>query len=236
MEPLGATDILMLWERGAALHPVDRSVLLCAWARPGTPIDAVAELPLGAVTRSLLALRATSFGSRIDSHVSCEHCGQRLEVVLETASLLDSTAPGPDDEVLVAGMRLRAPRLSDLAVVAHAADPVVASRTLLRRCIVGSAGDVSDEWADERVRDVEAALESLDPNGVVVLDIRCEACARSSPVQVDAAALLWDEIDLRARELLGDVHLLARTYGWSEADILRLSPPRRAAYRALIDA
>jgi hypothetical protein len=34
--------------------------------------------------------------------------------------------------------------------------------------------------------------------------------------------------------VLGDVHELARAYGWSEPEVLALSPWRRAAYLALV--
>lgn len=42
--------------------------------------EAIADLPLGAVTASLLRLRETSFGTRIRSHVDCTRCGERLEL------------------------------------------------------------------------------------------------------------------------------------------------------------
>jgi hypothetical protein len=69
-----------------------------------------------------------------------------------------------------------------------------------------------------------------------VLGVHCEACGREGVAQVDAGVLLWDEIEARARELLYDVHRLARAYRWSEAEILALSPARRAGYLALVDA
>ena len=37
-------------------------------------------------------------------------------------------------------------------------------------------------------------------------------------------------MDARAQRLLMEVHLLARAYGWREADILGMSPARRNAY------
>jgi hypothetical protein len=35
---------------------------------------------------------------------------------------------------------------------------------------------------------------------------------------------------VRARRFLDEVHVLARAYGWAEAEILRLSEARRSAY------
>ena len=40
----------------------------------------------------------------------------------------------------------------------------------------------------------------------------------------------------RAKRLLMDVHLLARAYGWSEAEVLALSPARRRFYLEMVEA
>lgn len=53
--------------------------------------------------------------------------------------------------------------------------------------------------------------------------------------QLDTAALLWDEISIRAGALLQEVHRLASSYGWSEEQILALSATRRAHYLALVE-
>jgi hypothetical protein len=60
------------------------------------------------------------------------------------------------------------------------------------------------------------------------------ACGHET-TQLDTAALLWDEITARAGALLHEVHRLASAYGWSEAQILALSPARRARYLALVE-
>jgi hypothetical protein len=39
----------------------------------------------------------------------------------------------------------------------------------------------------------------------------------------------------RQRVLLHDVHRLATHYGWSESEVLNVSPSRRALYLGLID-
>lgn len=243
MRALGPVDLLALWERGAARHPIDRSALLCAWARPELAADRIADLPLGVVTESLLRLRAANFGSRIDGHVDCEACGQRLSLALDLRELLQPSA-APDDAhavVEAAGLRVRAPRLRDLAAIADEPDAEQAARQLLARCIVPAADrPASDEAvanvSDAALREVEAALEALDPDADLVLDMHCEACGRHGNVQLDAGVLLWDEIDARARALLAQVHALARAYGWTESEILGLGTARRASYLAMVGA
>ena len=69
-----------------------------------------------------------------------------------------------------------------------------------------------------------------------MLALQCVACGHAGEAQLDPGALLWDEIDARARVLLGEVHRLASAYGWSEAEILALGPARRASYIAMVGA
>jgi len=229
MRAMGAADVLALWERGAPRHALDRCVLLAGFARPELPPDAVADLPLGEVTASLLRLREASFGARVAAHADCERCGQRLALMLELPALLQPGAAALDTEA--AGLRLRAPSLRDLAAVAHEADAERAARRLLARCTLQGDGGGLSEAA---LRDAEDALEALDPNADLAFALRCEACGHESTAQLDAGLLLWDDVEARARALFGEVHALAHAYGWSEAEILGLSPARRAAYLAMV--
>ena len=234
MRALGPADILALWERGARRHALDRSALLCAWARPDWPAETIADRPLGRVTAALMQLREASFGPRIESHVDCQHCGTRLQLLLRTSDLLQAE-PGDTGEVAVAGRRVRPPGLRDLAAVAHELDAKRAARQLLARCTLqGGGGDHAAALTSAALREVEDALEAIDPNADLALDVHCEACGAHSSAQLDAGVLLWDEIDARARALLAEVHTLANAYGWSEGEILALGAARRASYLAMV--
>jgi len=231
MRALAAAEVVALWEGGAQRHALDRSALLCAWARPDLPGQAIVELPLGMVTASLLRLREASFGGRIQAHIDCAGCGERLELALVISELLQPGTEGPH-EIDVHGTRVRAPCLRDLAAVAHEPDTDRAARQLLAGCVLDS-GDANAPL-DDRLRQVEDALEALDPNADLALEVHCEMCGLTTTAQIDAGELLWDEIDARAQTVLGEVHLLARAYGWTEGEILALGTARRAAYLAMV--
>ncbi|AMP37654.1 hypothetical protein [Ralstonia solanacearum] len=235
MRRLESTDLLALWERGSVRHALDRCALLAAWARPDLPPERIPELPLGQITESLLRFRAESFGPRIRAHVDCEACGERLELQFTADELLQPVTAVPG-EVEVQGLRCRVPSLCDLAAVACEHDTAVAVRRLLARCRL-DAHDPSSESAPvpaDTLRALEAALEAADPNADLAFDVRCEVCGHHGVAQLDAGLLLWDEVDARARALLGEVHCLACAYGWTEHDILALSPVRRASYLAMV--
>ena len=77
---------------------------------------------------------------------------------------------------------------------------------------------------------LEAALESADPHADLSLSLTCSACAATWTTPLDIASYLWVELEDRARQLLDEVHHLARAYGWSEREILSLTQERRTAY------
>jgi len=233
MHALADSTLVSLWERGASLHPLDRSVLLAAAARPDWPASDIADLPLGMINISLLRLRNATFGPTLSGHADCMQCGQRLAFSIEVQQMLPTNTDnnGAKCEAAVAGLRVRAPSLRDLALVAAEADAKQAARTLLASCTL--AGD-SAQVDDAALREVEDALDTLDPQSSLMLGLQCVACGHAGEAQLDPCALLWDEIEVRARALLLEVHRLAIAYGWSEEQILALSTLRRTRYLALL--
>jgi hypothetical protein len=236
MQGLADSKLLALWERGAARHALDRSALLAAVARPDWPADSVVDQPLGAVNASLLRLREACFGHRIDSHTDCPRCGQRLSFALDTRTLLqdapDVSAGWVDTEV-TAGRRVRPASLRDLAAAANESDAGRAARVLLDRCTLAGDNAPADDAA---AASVEAALEALDPLADLTLNLQCPDCGHTGDARLDPGALLWDELEASAQSLLAEVHHLACAYGWSEDQVLALSPARRARYLAMVGA
>jgi hypothetical protein len=229
-------EFLALWEHGLGQHPIDRALLLGGWARPELPSAILCELPLGAVNEALLRLRETWFGSRILAYVDCEHCGQRLELALDAEQLLPAAEHGyAVTELQLAGFRFRLPCSRDLAAVAHESDPDEAALRLLERCSIARPPAAQSELS-ALLPEVEAGLEALDPAADINLALACEACHHRWIAGFDIGTVLWDEIEARARALLGEVHALARAYGWTEPEILALSPQRRAAYLEMAGA
>ncbi len=131
-------------------------------------------------------------------------------------------------------VEFRLPGVADLTAVARAADPRGA---LLARCLVSAVHDgVAKAATDLPVpvqRRIAEAVEAADPGADLVIDVACPECGRATPAELDIASYLWTELDAWARDTLLDVHLLATAYGWSEPDILALSPLRRRYYLEL---
>ncbi|MCG0290840.1 hypothetical protein, partial [Streptomyces sp. PSAA01] len=117
-----------------------------------------------------------------------------------------------------------------------------ARRALLARCLVSvhRAGQPVPadrlpvaELPEPVQRKLAEAAERADPAADVTLNVACPECGEATRAELDIASYLWAELDHWARDLLLDVHLLATAYGWSEPQILALSPLRRRYYLEL---
>ncbi len=117
-----------------------------------------------------------------------------------------------------------------------------ARRALLARCLVSvhRAGQPVPadrlpvaELPEPVQRKLAEAAEHADPAADVTLNVACPECGEATRAELDIASYLWAELDHWARDLLLDVHLLATAYGWSEPQILALSPLRRRYYLEL---
>jgi hypothetical protein len=236
MRVLSQADCLALWESGQALHPLDRGLLAVHAAFPETRGEDVADWPLGRRNGALAQLRSVSFGSAIRGWTACEDCGDKLEFELDGNTLAERYSPASDGSVRVDGKVFRLPTSRDLAFISGEHDPRHAAMRLMERCMLSGAEEgltdptANPEWIE---RDLDAVGESMaeaDPLAEIMLHFDCPACGGSFDQSLDLVAFLWSEVEGRARHLMLDVHTLASAYGWSEAEILSLSPARRAFY------
>lgn len=230
----GVSDSTLLgwWEIGQTRHPIDRALLLCAWARPELAPDQLARLPIGVVNAALLQLRAALFGPIVEFQLECRHCGEALAMQMTTDQLLADLPPeGQEPQVEVGGYRFRRPDSRDMAAVAGMRNADQAALRMLELCCVyrpgaaGPPGDVLNQVAER--------LDTVDPLADPRLDVLCHGCGQRTDAVIDAGAIVWSDVQRHARQLLEQVHLLARCYGWTEGEVLALAPARRAAYLEL---
>jgi hypothetical protein len=77
-------------------------------------------------------------------------------------------------------------------------------------------------------------MEALDPLAEIRISLTCPQCNHKWDAWFDIAGYFWAEIQDWAEKTLAAVHQLARAYGWSEGEILELSPVRRQLYLGMI--
>jgi hypothetical protein len=213
-----------MWERGAAWHPIDQALLIVQTAYPDLSPQDLREMAIGRRDTLLLQIRRHTFGDRIEAYVECPDCRGGLEVAFSCETLLEGV---PENAVAQKTVEydgfawdMRAPNSRDMAAVAVAQDIGVAKETLFARCV----------QRKEACSIVERELAVLDPQAEILIDLTCQVCGHTWQTVFDIVAFLWREIHTKARRLLQEVDVLARTYGWTETEILGLSEARRTLY------
>lgn len=244
MKLVGAAELLNAWEAGLSQPPLRRALVLLSAAVPGTSPETLAAMTVGQRDRRLLQLREDLFGLRLQNVAVCPDCGERIEWENHTAEFLgqaDLSEAADEAFELEAGdyaVRFRLPSSLDVAAVADVAAIGQAERLLLSRCLLDArrAGEPCpfDSLPDEVMREVGDRLEQLDPLGDLRIGLQCPECRHEWEVVFDIASFLWKEVDDWASRTLGTVSALAQAFGWSENQILRLSPLRRQLYLGLI--
>ena len=231
---LSAAAMLEVWEQGAGRHPLDQALLFLRYACPEEPFEAMCEWTIGQRDAHLLALRRQTIGDRIDAYAECPACRNGLEFQLSCEVLLSSatTSDGTWKTVEQDGRawELRGPNSRDLALAISAADPEQARRVILSRCVRGGAEDGAGVWTGADGAALAGRLSELDPLAEVLIDLQCEQCGEQWQALFDIVTFFWNELHARSRRLLQEVDLLARTYGWTEGEILGLSERRRRLY------
>ena len=209
--------------------------------------DAVRGLVFGDREALLLHLRRHTFGERIRCVVACPACGQRMDLDLTVAQLLDRPVPPPYRDLEAAsgagGQRCRArfrlPRAGDVEVSASAAahDPDAAARMLLARCLDGvevAGSDSCEQVPSDLIAAIEERMVEADPFAETVLSLGCPECGHEFRLWFDPADYLFRELGAGRTELFEEIHLLALHYHWSESDILDLPRGRRRMYLRLL--
>jgi hypothetical protein len=242
MYRLSAADLVRLWERGAGLHAVDRSLHVLACALPDRDAAELARLPLGRRDALLLSVREATLGSRIEARDMCPACGERVEVELACGALASGAAPPERWPLECHGYRLVLRPLDsvDAAAAAQCRGVAAAKSTLLARAVVAADRDgqpvAVEDLPGEVASAVAASIADRDSGAELMLEFACPRCAHVWQDVLDVSSFVWVELSACAQRLLLDVHTLARAYGWSESDILSLSDARRAAYLTLVTA
>jgi hypothetical protein len=206
--------LLSAWEAAARLPRAARGAALA---------DAGLDLPISEAAALAVGTYAEAFGATADCVLECDACGQELDVTVPLAEL---DAPG-GAEVAVGELTVRAPTTRDLLAARDGDD-------LLARCVSAGDAPVDPAGLGGELRDaVEAAAEELSGLAAIVVRAECPDCGAQVSAPLDPGLLLWDRVASAVPAALGEVAELALAFGWSEQDVLALTPLRRRAYLEL---
>ena len=244
MHALSASELLDVWERGLNQPPARRALTLLSAACPEIPLDSLTRLSVGARDARLTTLREWIFGNELICLASCERCGEPLELIVNTADVHARTATEVAEKIAFSfndyELVFRLPNSLDLFAIADCSSIEKGSDLLLERCISEAdyqGNRLSIEQLPASVKEaLVGQMAQVDKSGDIQFELNCPQCGHIAQTIFDIESFFWKEINAWANRVLREVHTLASTYGWSEAEILSMSFWRRQAYLSLIGA
>lgn len=239
MKSLSASELLEVWEWGIYQKPLDRTIQLLTIALETNDIDQIRGLTIGERDNYLLFLRRSLFGKQLNCTVECPECHE----IMEWESDIDEFCSFDYNKHIhrelsfqhkSLKLKFRLPTSEDIIQSGLETSQSDFSRNLITRCttkiVKGTKILEKVELPPQILNEIETMMEEADPKANIQLSLSCPNCGHSWHEIFDIISLLWKEIDSWVKRLLQDISVLARNYGWSEKDILMLSPLRRQFY------
>lgn len=205
----------------------------------------VESLTAGDREALLLHIRRLTLGERLSCVIRCPSCREVMDLELAVADLLvePEASPAAEHEAVVEAsgrhyrVRFRLPTGKDqekAARVAAERGAGAGARFILERCVIQVEGE-GEELSEDLAGAIAAAMAERDPQAELMLHPMCPACGTRFESLLDTGSFFFEEIASRVRNVFREVHVLARHYHWSEAEILAMTPSRRRTYLALIE-
>lgn len=181
-------------------------------------------------------LQSAYYGDRVESSLRCERCGRGFDLSFDLGALLGGLGKrlqveidGPDENgvfTLQDGRQFRLPTGTDELAVADL-DAAEATRELRSRCVVHG-----DFESDPEVLD--AAMEACGPLVSQELRASCPHCRAAQTTQFQVRRLFLEALASERRFLNYEIHYIARSYGWSRAEILGMNREDRRLHVQLL--
>ena len=186
--------------------------------------------------RLLAAVYERAYGDRIESTLTCAHCGQQFDLFFSLRRLIETVNKGTSETEWRSlgdgrfetsdGLRFRLPTGTDeLALAGLTASEVEA--LLLDRCL-------ESEQAKSGIS-LEELLEKVAPLLDLELIAKCAECGHVHTIQFDIQTYVLGAILAERRRLLAEINRIASSYSWSLDEILSLRRSDRRKFVELIE-
>ena len=253
----GDTEFLLQETAGDGLSRPERISLLLSQVVDNigdhqVDISTIRSLSIGDRDYLLQAFAATLHDDPLWLTSECRHCKQLMDLSFRFAELpakriADNAVKEKAISLSSAEAIIRVPTGYDHEAIAAIDDDQSAISCLLGRLVSVSnqtnnktcnnkkgsspAQTFIKNWSQDDLAKIEVEIEAISPEVADQLLVQCPHCQTDNRVKVDVFSLLHESQE----DILAEVHQLAASYHWSEAEILNLPTARRKRYLQLID-
>ena len=216
---------------GSDRDRVDAIMLACLDDPTGSPVGSAEfeSLVLGDRNLILAWIARLSFGNAVDLTQRCSNpaCGVDVEWPLVLTDLIAVAHPTSTRTIVVGTeqVSVRPATVADERAARRSADPVNALVELLI-----DPSDVLRSGDDDARKQIEAALDDLDPLASIAFTLACVECQEPIQTTLDVPSLMLDLLRGDDARRPGDHHLLALGYRWGPSDLLALRPTDRSRF------
>jgi hypothetical protein len=199
----------------------------------------VRQLCLGDRHYLMLCLSYLTGGDMVWLHPECEQCNNRFDLQIRRSKVpVKSGGKGyPFIELCFRGknLRFRVPNGEDeLSIRGKPLDRAIDH--LLHRCLVhddekAPEKNITPGLTPEEIKTIENAMDEAAPDVGSRVETVCPECGQSQVVPI----AINGPPNIRIMDLYQDIHILAQSYSWHEANILAMPSWRRKIYIRFID-
>jgi hypothetical protein len=200
------------------------------------PPGRVRELAVCDLEAIAATLQCVHYGDRVERSLQCARCGRGFELSFDLGALVEGLGKhrhreinGPDENgvfTLRDGRQFRLPTGTDELAVADL-DAAEAASELRSRCVLHG-----DFESDPEVLD--ASMKSCGPLISQELHASCPHCRAIQIAQFHVRRFFLEALASERQFLNREVHYLARSYGWSRAEILGMNREDRRLHVQLL--
>lgn len=242
MRQLSSAELLDIWDSGRYASPCRRSLLLLSAVCPEES-ELLAHLPLGSLTKRLLRLRAALFGPALTCLANCRSCSGTIETTFGVEELLSCERSATSEPGVLHSLtyedcilEFRLPTAKDLITLeaGKTLAPLALADRLISKSVHNGESISIQELTPGAIEAIEVQITELDPLAHIELTLSCPDCGNNWHETLHVIDFLWLEIGNLAKRLFVEIARLASAFGWSEREILALTPERRRSYLELL--
>jgi len=237
--PVSTAQLMQLWESARAAPSCQFGVVILRFAAPELSEEQLLNMSTGARDGLLLRVRLQWFGPLVQSSTPCTSCKLPIEADLDLQQFTPPlTLKAPYSECSYKGktIRVRGLRVKDeIEYATRGLSGAKATSFILDKVIAKQCFDrqnVLKEIENDPAffKQIEEHMEIADPWATVWLNLACQECKAEHSLLFDIKDILYNDLQNWFAEIMEQIHILARAYGWSEQEILSLSSQRRLWY------
>jgi len=198
--------------------------------------DALLAWPVSRRLQGLLAVTIATRGDHWVLTATCTgpDCGKPMDLPLSFDDFLRAPDPAQSTCTMPDGRSVDVTVPTGVDQLAWLADGGGEPAAIAGRLVSlpADVNTISPDWLET----IEAALEEADPLTTLEIKTACPECGAAVSIPLDLEARCLALLAAERPRLIDEIHVLANTYHWSEAEILAIPAARRRQYLARIES